>query len=68
MAEIQGRAQVEVQDGKGTTEFVQIHIGKNVWGQCVGPRLVSNSRTLPTAPRFRLKVQAYLSAPDRSAL
>ena len=70
MAEFEGGAQVAVRDGKGTTEFVhgRIHMEKNVWGQCAVPSLVSNSQTLFTVTRFRLKVRDYLSAPDRFAL
>ena len=40
---------------------------KNVWGQCAVPPPDPNE-TLSTNPRFRLKEQAYPSAPDQSAL
>ena len=40
---------------------------KNVWGHCDVPPLVPNSGTLSFPLRFRLKVRAYSSAPDRTA-
>ena len=42
--------------------------GKKCMGTMRWPTLVPNSRTLSTEPKFRLKVQAYLLAPSRSAL